>query len=153
MRMRKQSILILLILSVAACSRPKDLEYQGVEHFKLQKAGLSETAVSMDIHLYNPNSFNLKLKKADVDVFINNNHVGKMKVSGRYTINRLDTFVLPVLLNVDLKNALSNVLQLMFSSDVDLKLQGTIRAGRHGAFLTVPVNYEGKQDLLNFKLN
>ncbi len=149
--MKKVSYIALFILIISACRQPKDLVYQGIENFKLQKVGLAGTNMSIDIRMYNPNSYSLKLKKADVDVFINDTRVGKMTVDGKYTINRLDTFVLPVLLTVDMKNVLPNALQLLFNSNVNVKLTGTIKAGRHGAFLSVPINYEGKQDLLNFK--
>jgi len=137
------------ILFISACRQPKDLVYQNVQNFKLQKIGLAQTAMTMDIRLYNPNNYSLKLKNADVDVFINNNRLGKMTVNGSYTITKLDTFSLPVMLDVDLKNGLPNVLQLVFNSDVDVKLSGTIKAGRHGVLLTVPINYEGKQDILS----
>ena len=138
-----------MLLILSACRQPKDLIYQNVQGFKLQKAGAAQTTLSMDIRLYNPNGYSLKLKKADVDVFLNDNHLGKMIVKGPYTITKLDTFVLPVILNVDLKNVLPNVLQLVLNSEVDVKLSGTIKAGRHGVYLTVPINYEGKQDILS----
>jgi len=146
--MKTIKLLILFTLLVfSACRQPKNLVYQNVQNFKLQRVGLAQTALSMDISLYNPNSYSLKLKKADVDVFINDNHLGKMMVKGPYTITRLDTFILPVILDVDLKNVLPNVLQLVFNSDVDIKLKGTIKAGRHGIYINVPINYEGKQDI------
>ena len=148
--MKEIRILLLIVLFfVSACRQPKDLVYQNVQNFKLQKLGLAETAVSMDILLYNPNNYNLKLKKADVDVFINEHRLGEMTVKGHYTIAGLDTFVLPVVLNVDLKNALPNVLQLIFNSEVNVRLKGNIKAGRHGAILSIPINYEGKQDILS----
>jgi LEA14-like dessication related protein len=133
----------------SACRQPKNLVYENVQNFKLQKIGLAQTALSMDVSLYNPNNYSLKLKKADLDVFINDNHLGKMIVKGPYTITKLDTFILPVMLDVDLKNVLPNMLRLVFSRDVDIKLNGTVKAGRRGVYLTIPVNYEGKQDVLS----
>ncbi len=90
----------------------------------------------------------MKLKKANVDVYINDSHVGTMNVNGPYKITKLDTVLIPITLNVDIKNVLPNALQLLFNSNVNVRLKGSVKAGRHGAFISVPVNYEGKQDLM-----
>ena len=100
-----------------------------------------------DINMYNPNRYGMKLKDADVDVFLNGRSLGKMQVDESCTIPRLDTFALPVMLNVDLKNVLPNALQLLISSDVEIKLSGSIKAGKNGIYKKVPVSYQGRQDI------
>jgi LEA14-like dessication related protein len=138
---------VFLILLASACRHPKELVYKDIQHFKLQNAGLQQSGVSLDIRMYNPNNYDMKLKDADVDVFINGNLLGKMCVNNQCSVPGLDTFLLPVTLNVDMKNAIPNAWQLLVKSDVDIKLAGTIRAGRRGIYIKVPVNYEGKQDI------
>jgi len=101
----------------------------------------------MDVRLYNPNNYRMKLKKADLDVFMSNDHLGKMNVAKKYTVPRMDTFLLPVTLDVDMQKVLPNALQLFLNSEVTVKLTGSVKAGRHGVFVRVPVNYEGKQDI------
>ncbi len=101
----------------------------------------------MDVKLYNPNKYCLKLKKADLDLYINGNHLGKVKTKAVCSVTKLDTFTLPVTLAVDYRNILPNALQLLFNSEVDVKLTGKVKAGRHGLYITVPINYVGKQDI------
>ena len=127
--------------------QPKQLVYQNVQNFKLKQAGLQQTEVSLDIRLFNPNNYGMKLKDADVDVFVNGNRLGKMQVNEFFAVPGLDTFSMPVMLNVDLKNAVPNALQLLLNPEVNIKLAGTVKAGRHGVYVRVPVNYEGKQDI------
>src|ERR1700744_2251960 len=133
---------LLIIVTICSCRQPKQLVYQNVENFKLKQVGLQQTEVSLDIRLFNPNSYGMRLKKADVDVFINGNKLGKMIVHDGFAIPGLDTFLLPVILNVDVKNVLPNALQLLMNPEVDMKLAGTVKAGRHGVYIKVPVNYE-----------
>jgi len=140
---------VLFVLLSAACRQPKELIYQNVENFSMKQASNNKALLAMDIRLYNPNSYSMRLKSADVDVFMNGNHAGKMNARNQCVLPARDTFSLPVTLEVELKNILPNVLQLLMNSDVDIKLDGKIRAGRHGVFLTIPVNYEGKQDILS----
>jgi LEA14-like dessication related protein len=133
---------LLVILFTASCRRPKELEYRNIEHFSMNKGG-----VSMDIRLYNPNNYKLKLKRADADVFVNGNKLGRMVTNAKITLAKRDTATIPVTLAVDLKNALPNIVGLLFNSEVNIKLTGRVKAGRHGVFIAIPINYEGKQDI------
>ncbi len=134
--------LIVVLFGAASCRQPKDLVYKSVQNFGLQKG-----KALMDISFYNPNRYKLKLKNADLEVFLNGARLGKMNVNKAVAIPRMDTFTVPVSIDVDLKNLLPNALQLAFSSDMSVKLQGNLKAGRHGVYKSVPVNYEGKQDI------
>ncbi len=144
-----RSLLLLLIIGVCSCRHPKDLVYQNMQHFKMQQCAMDQTAISMDIRLYNPNRYTVKLKNADIDVYMNGSSLGKMKVNGKYTFTKLDTCSLPVTLNIDVKNALPNAFQLLLNSKVSIKLKGVIKAGRHGIYIKIPIDYEGKEDILS----
>lgn len=139
---------VLLLIGFASCTPSKDLVYQSVQNFKLQKTGLDKTILAMDVGLYNPNKQTIKLKKATVDVYLNDTRLGRMGINGKYTVSKLDTFLLPVLLELDLKNSLTNAFQLLTASDMNVRLTGTIKAGKYGFYRNVPVNYEGKQNIL-----
>jgi LEA14-like dessication related protein len=140
-------IVLLSILFAYSCKAPKDLEYRDMHNFKLKQARLKETMVQLDIQLYNPNAYNVKIKKADIDVFFNDSRLGKVKVKGKYTIPKTDTASLPVTLEVDLATALPELLKLAFAKEIKIKLSGTIKAGRRIMFVRLPVHYEGLQDV------
>ncbi|MEI8278649.1 MAG: LEA type 2 family protein [Bacteroidota bacterium] len=137
---------LLAICLVSSCAHPKDLVYQDIEHFSVSKLALSKSTLSLNIKMFNPNTYGMKLKNADVDVFINDRYLGKMMMDTLFTIPRLESFLLPVSLQVDMKNILPNALQLLLDNEVTVKLQGHVKVGKH-LYVTVPVNYEGKQKL------
>ena len=141
------AIALIAVTGLASCRQPKDLVYAGVQHFGLKKADMKQAVLSMDVQLYNPNAYPMKLKHADMDIYINNKRLGKVNLGGKLRVPRLDTFAMPIILDVDLRNALPNMLQLALNGEVDVKLNGTVKAGRHGIFITIPVNYEGRQDI------
>ncbi len=147
--MRFSCLFVVLLLGVLSCSRPKVLEYRNINHFGVEQAGFKNTVLSMDLCLYNPNKYGLKLKNTDVDVFINNKHVGKALIREKFSIPAADTFSLPILLRVDLVQVLPNALQLLISDEITLKLSGIIKAGKHGMYIKIPVSYEGKQKIRN----
>jgi len=140
------AVLCLLILfSCATQNEVRNLEYQEVKNFRLTKLDL-KPEVGMDVQFYNPNTFGLTLKDANIELYINNAHIGKAFISQSFNVPGKDTFLMPVTLVPDLKNVFPNALQLLFNKEVDVRIQGTVKAGR-GIFITIPINYQGRQKL------
>jgi LEA14-like dessication related protein len=128
---------------------PKELVYQDVENFSLKKASLDKSMLAMDIRLYNPNGYPLRIKSADIDVFMNGNRLGKLNTSNDCSLPAHDTGAVPVTLEVALKDVLPSMLQLLMNSEADIKLTGRLRAGRKRMTISIPVNYEGRHDILS----
>jgi LEA14-like dessication related protein len=143
--------LLAMITIIIACKQPQPLVYKGINNFSLQRASLQHPAIGMDLTFYNPNNYKLKIKKADVDVFIEGKHLGEMMLDTLYVIPARDTFFIPVVLNVDAKNILPDAMHLLLKKEVDIKLVGYIKAGKRHPILNIPINYEAKQPInLNF---
>jgi LEA14-like dessication related protein len=140
-------LLLFITLATCSCKTPKDFVFQNVQNFSIGKADMQQARLSMDVKLYNPNNYKMKLKNADLDVFFNGDHLGKMSVPERLTVLGLDTFSMPVTIDVDMKNILPNAIQLFMNPEVTVKLTGSVKAGRHGLYIHIPVNYEGKQNI------
>jgi len=139
-------VVAILIVSLASCSQPQQLVYQDVKNFRIGKLSLDQPEVGMDIQFYNPNNFGLTLKDATIDVYINNQFIGKAALSNTFEVPAMNTFLMPVALTADLKNIFPNALQIIFNKEVDVRLQGNVRAGK-GVFLNIPINYQGRQKL------
>lgn len=144
---KKCGFLMLLPVAMAACKAPKDLVYKNIEHFKIGQSPAKRTIISMNVLVYNPNHYKLKLKQATADVYLNGSHLGKMTLDGRYVLPGRDTSSLPVQLEANVANALPNMVQLFTHSDVLLTLAGSVKAGRYGLYVTLPLKYEGRQDI------
>jgi LEA14-like dessication related protein len=100
----------------------------------------------MDLQFYNPNNFGLTLKDANINVYVNNQFVGKAALSNTFDVPALNTFLMPIALTADLKNIFPNALNIIFNKEVDLKLEGNVKAGK-GVFVNIPINYQGRQKL------
>jgi LEA14-like dessication related protein len=132
---------------LAGCSRPEAPVYQSIENFRLQNPGLSESVVSADVRYYNPNSYSLRFKKAELSVYVNQHFVGKSVLDTLIMIPARDTFSIPVSMKLHMKDVLSNALELFLLREADIKLDGFARLGRSGIFINVPIHYEGKQKI------
>lgn len=143
--MNKKSWWILVPVFMAACAKPTSLDYLGIKNIKVISLGFTESTVGVDVEYYNPNRYQLTMKRAEVDVYVNNNYFGKTTLDSTIHIPRRDTFYLPVVLKVDMQKTGMSVLQTLGKDEVMVKLEGTARIGRSGIFINYPIKYEGLQ--------
>lgn len=136
----------------AGCSKPSPPQYVGYQNFRLEKADFSATTLASDIKLYNPNTYNLNLKSAALDVYFNDKFLGHSALDSLIVLPARDTAIFPLRLTASVKAILSNSARLLLNPDVKIRINGTARAGRGGFFINVPINYEGMQriDLKEF---
>lgn len=145
--MRYITCLLLFVIAVTSCRSPKELVYTSIQNFSMEQT--PKPKIALDIRLYNPNRYDIKLKSSDVDVYLNDISLGKLQVEGHRVAPGMDTFLLPVSLDVSPQVSIPVVLQQVMKGDVKLKLTGRIKGGRHGFYIRVPVNYEGTENLLS----
>ena len=138
-----------LALAFAGCSQPKALVYTDLRNFRVQAVNLQQMTVVLDLEFYNPNGYGLSLKNGNLDAFFNNKYLGKAVLDERMAVPAKDTFLLPVSVTADLRNILSNAFDLLTKGDKDVlvRLQGSVKAGKGGIFIGVPVKYEGRQKI------
>ena len=147
--MNKKLLWALLPLFILACGKPTALDYLGVKNLKVVKLGLKESTVSAEVEYYNPNNYPFTMKKASVDVYVNNNYFGKSTLDSAIRVPKKDTFSIPVILVVDMTGTAVNAFQIFGQGqeDVMVKLDGSARVGRGGFYINYPIKYEGMQKL------
>ena len=144
------TLLLIVIGFISSCSSPKALEYRNFNNFNVEKAGFSSSSISMDLVYFNPNSFSIQLKNADLDIYINDNFVGHTSQEYQITIPRNEEFALPVKIDVDMQHLFKNAFSTLFQKEVLIKLKGSIKIGKRNLFIKFPVNYEAKENFSIF---
>lgn len=147
--MRKKIWWMLLPLLAIACAKPTGFNYLGVKNFRVVKFGLKESTVAADAEFYNPNKYPVTMKGGTVDVYVNSNFFGKTTLDSTLQIPKKDTFLLPVILKVNMNNTVMGMLQTLTSGtdSVLIKLDGNAKIGRAGIFINYPIRYEGMQKI------
>lgn len=138
------SIALILLLH-SGCSKPQAPQYLGYQNLRLVKADLQNSVVATEVKLYNPNRYALKLKSANVDVYMNNAYLGHTAIDTLISLPGKDTTVVPLQLQANAKDVLSNAFKVLLNPDVKIKITGSAKAGRGSFFLNVPIDYEGTQ--------
>ena len=134
--MKKLIVWALLPLLLTGCAKPSGFDYLGVKNIKVLQFGLKESTVAVDVEYYNPNKFPVTMKRADVDVYVNNNFFGKTTLHSTIKIPGRDTFLLPVLLKVNMNTTVMQLIQALGQGEQEvlLKWMGT-RGSAAAAFL------------------
>jgi LEA14-like dessication related protein len=141
---------LLFVILATSCQTPKDLVYRDFKNVKIEKAGFASTTLKVDLVYYNPNNFGLQLKYTDLDVYVNNNYLGRSSQDHQITIPKRAEFTLPLQIEVDMKNLLQNSLATLLGKEVLVKMTGTVKLGKANVFKSFPVNYEGTHTFTGF---
>ena len=125
----KYPLIIVIFLFLNACSSFKEVEFKGVENVSFGQQEDSQIPLIFDVRINNPNQFNILLKKGVVDVFLNNQFLGKSTLSNKITIEKNKETVYPIVINTSFSNlskaALSS-LGALLGKKLILKIDGKI---------------------------
>ena len=136
-----------LAITLFSCRQIVAPEYVAVENLQLGASSFTNTTLSADVQLYNPNKSNLTFKSGSLDIFVDNRKLGHTELDSTINIPRLDTFSIPLVVKLDFSNVIGNALSMGLKDSVLVRLTGKIKVGRSGVFITRPVNYEQKEKL------
>ncbi len=140
-------VAFIAIVALNGClGKVQEPEFIDVENIRLGGQG-KLNSLSGDIRLFNPNKYNLALKSGNLDIYIEDRLLGKTALDTLLKIPKLDTFVIPVKINLQTNNLLSNALSIAFKDSLKVRLEGKLTVGRSGMFITRPVWYETKERL------
>jgi LEA14-like dessication related protein len=145
-------LLLYTILVLFSCKKPiiREPEFIGTRNISLNKLGLKNSELDMEMGFFNPNGFGLNLDGFDLDVYMNGDYIGKAKDIRATIIPANDTFHVPVRMEVGMKHLLSQGLSLGLSREADIQVKGTAklsRANKTSMIWQIPVDYKTKYKL------
>ena len=136
--------LFLVLLFMVSFPFIKEPEFIDARNFGLRSVGLKTSTVYADLFYFNPNNLGLQMKKAELEVYIDDRLLGHSLLDTLITIPKKDTFSFPVMLEVEMKNIFPNAFAMLMKEEIELRIEGTAKVGKGGLFLNVPVKYRGK---------
>src|SRR5688572_2461885 len=127
--MNKKLLCGLLPILLIACAKPTGFDYLGIRNVKVVKFGLKESTVSAEVGYYNPNKYPVTMKRAEVDVYVNNDFFGHSLLDSTINIPKKDTFYLPVQLTVNMTTTVMGLIQTFGGGpqEVMIKMDGKAR--------------------------
>jgi LEA14-like dessication related protein len=149
--MRRNIILIFSAFCASmlmmSCHQPEAPEYYGFQDLQIGPVSGQQTTLSTVLKFYNPNTFSLQLRKAELDVKLNGKPAGHSVLDSTILIPRKDTFYVPVAMQVNMQGLLGNALAVLLERKVTVTLDGRVHLKRGMISFSRPFHYEGKEDI------
>src|SRR5450755_4261726 len=131
-----------------SCSKPEAPEYLGFRDFSIQNVSMDSAQLQTQLAFYNPNAFNLELKRGDVNVFLDDQLANHYVMDSTINIPKKDTFYVPLNLKISAKILISSAIRMLMNDNtVKVRLEGSIRVKRGAISFNVPINYEVEQKM------
>lgn len=132
---------LLGIVLLGGCGSKEQVVFRKVLNIRFE--AVSKTPVlKADIVFYNPNKGGSKLKKVELDIFVNDKKSGFVKQTLNQHIKGQSEFTVPIEVNLALKELglLDTIINLFGGKKYDLHITGKIRVSVYGFGVNVPVD-------------
>jgi hypothetical protein len=132
---------VFLLLVVISCRPQEPLVLKQIKYVELdlgERAVLRARAV-----IHNPNPVRVRLRKADIEVWVNGQHSATLKQEFNQLIPAQDDFTLPleVLLNLQQLGLIDAVLSVLGGKKFQVEYRGTLSLTYKGVRITLPVQH------------
>lgn len=121
------SLILLLLLSSCAVEAP---EFIGSDGFKMDKMDGKEILFTAGVKVNNPNWFGIKIKRSAVDVYIEEQLMGKVQLEKKVKMKakRESTLTLPLKAVLE-DGALITMMRYASKENVNVRIKGKVKGG------------------------
>lgn len=127
----KSSLIILLSsFVISSCIFIKPVKINKIEKIEVSKLSVSSAKLNLHLKIDNPNFVKIKITNIDLDVLIENEHIGSIQETEEIELQANSEQIVIVKLNVSFTNVISKafrIVKLLSRSDANIKLTGTIK--------------------------
>jgi LEA14-like dessication related protein len=135
----------LLIISslfvLAGCSTAKSFEFKEVKSVRIEKASFKKNIINAQVAYFNPNNFDVSLKKIDCDILINDKKITHYSLDTNLIIKSNSNFNVPARMEFELSNILPYTVDIMFKKPIKITILGNATLSKGIFTKTVPINY------------
>lgn len=118
---------LIVLFSVSSCF--EEPEFRGASNFKLDEFNQDHLQFNVDVSVFNPNGYALKVRKSTFDVYINDVYIGEAKLLDKYKMKSNRTTLGNVPVEVKLGNGvIFQLMKFMKDESVELRLKGKLKA-------------------------
>ncbi|MCA1763096.1 MAG: LEA type 2 family protein [Flavobacteriales bacterium] len=124
-------LLSILLVALQSCNY-EDVEVRQVDKVKIDKFDNKGIELSASLHIFNPNSYPVKVTSSDAILYLNGRKAGKMKLLNRVEVPaKFDDFIVAKV-RTDFDEGSASLLPIILGAavkgGVDIRAAGDIRA-------------------------
>ncbi len=138
------SLFAFLILStlLTGCGPKEKIELRQIKDVVVD--GTTEPMLKAQAIFYNPNNMRMKLKRINVDIYVNEKKVANINQELKMLIPAKDQFTIPLEVKLAMKELglMDTILGFLGGKKFNVRYEGSIRLSYHGLPIRVPVHYK-----------
>jgi LEA14-like dessication related protein len=150
-RALKMLVAIVGVALMSSCTFYRDIEVSEVKRVNFKGFDRNGIVAEVTVAIDNPNGYRLLVRKAEIDVDLNNKKAGTITYDERYIIprksNEEHTFLLSGAFSGGAGNFLDNLLNLLISREAVVKGNGYIQGKAFFISRKVPVSFSEQIDM------
>ncbi|MFT4760345.1 MAG: LEA14-like dessication related protein [Paraglaciecola sp.] len=137
-----------------SCENPQQPVFKTLENVRFKSFSIANggsVTLSGDALFHNPNMLGADVSSVDLDVYINGKMVTNVVQDVHASMSGNSDFTLPLNFKVPLKDTVkdfkSSINDIFKKKLVEYQLDGHIKAGLGSVQVSIPVKYEGEEEL------
>ena len=152
--MKKIILALITVLIFSSCKVYKNIEFLGIEGIKFEKIEKRNLFLNLGFKITNPNLFSIKIKPSIVNVYVNDELIGKAYLDERVKFIRRKTNIYTTKIHLELEDGdLLKFFKFSLKDKVDIHIQGEIKSSIFCISKIVEVNYSKEIDGSIFKID
>ncbi len=136
-------LLVLFALALTGCQRPKeDIVLRQIKDIVVDAT--TDPMLKANAIFYNPNSMRGKLKRINVDIFVNGKKAASVNQQLKTVIPAKDEFSVPLEVKLAIKELgfMDTLLGMIGGKKFEIVYEGSLKLSYHGFPISVPVRYK-----------
>ena len=141
-------IFILILLLLAGCKKPdQDIVLRNIKDVVVDAT--TEPLLRANAIFFNPNNIRGRLKKIDIEIFVNGKKAAKVDQSLKMSIPAAAEFTVPLEVKLAMKELgfMDTILGMVGGKTFKIHYKGSLKLSYRGLPINVPVDYEDEVKL------
>lgn len=128
--MKKFLFILTAVVLLTGCATFQEPEFRGSEGVKMEKMDGQEISLSAGVKVYNPNWYALKIKPSTVEVYLEDQLMGTIKLTKKVKMKakQESSLSLPLLATLE-DGAMFTALRYAKKDQVKLRIKGKVKGG------------------------
>jgi LEA14-like dessication related protein len=128
--MKKFLFILTAVVLLTGCATFQEPEFRGSEGVKMEKMDGQEISLSAGVKVYNPNWYALKIKPSTVEVYLEDQLMGTVKLTKKVKMKAKQESSLSLSLFATLEDgAMFTALRYAKKDQVKLRIKGKVKGG------------------------
>lgn len=124
--------LVSVLFLLASCEF-EQIEFKGVEDFKMPKMDNKEILLDLAFKVNNPNKFKIKVKPCNVDLFVSDSKLGTVFLDDKVVFKKKSEGLYKTSLRLKLADGVFfELMKLMVKKEIPLRIKGKVKGSVYG---------------------